>query len=116
MANTASTIEGVSCSASAALILVERDVRATERSSSRSIERVILKVSRNFNVSVLAISYPSVMMRGCKPSCMCRSACLRSSPTISTTEVVPSPQMSSCAVAALAIMTAVGFCICLSLR
>ncbi|RUP43612.1 hypothetical protein BC936DRAFT_136943 [Jimgerdemannia flammicorona] len=39
---------------------------------------------------------------------MYRSACLSSSPTSSTTEVVPSPVMSSCAVAALAIMAAVG--------
>lgn len=47
---------------------------------------------------------------------MYRSACFSSSPTRSTTEVVPSPQMSSCAVAALAIMTAVGCCICISRR
>lgn len=33
------------------------------------------------------------------------SACLRSSPTIRTTEVVPSPVISSWAVAARAIMT-----------
>ena len=36
---------------------------------------------------------------------MCRSACLSNSPTSNTTEVVPSPVMSSCAVAARAIMT-----------
>lgn len=36
---------------------------------------------------------------------MCLSACLSSSPTISTTDVVPSPVISSCAVAARAIMT-----------
>jgi hypothetical protein len=66
--------------------------------------------------SFFAISKPSVMMRGCKPSAMCRSACFSSSPTSRTTDVVPSPQMSSCAVAALAIITAVGFCICISRR
>lgn len=68
-----------------------------------------------FNDSFFAISNPSVMIRGCRPSAMYRSACFRSSPTNKTTDVVPSPQISSWAVAALAIMTAVGFCICISL-
>lgn len=54
------------------------------------------------------------MILGCSPSEMYRSACFKSSPTSRTTDVVPSPQMSSWAVAALAIMTAVGFCICIS--
>ena len=36
------------------------------------------------------------------------------SPTMSTAEVVPSPVMSSCAVAMRAIMHAVGFWICIS--
>ena len=67
-------------------------------------------------VSFFAISKPSVMMRGCSPSVMCLSACFSSSPTRRTTDVVPSPQMSSCAVAARAIMTAVGFLICISRR
>lgn len=56
------------------------------------------------------------MILGCSPSEMYLSACLRSSPTRSTTEVVPSPHMSSWAVAARAIITAVGFCICISLN
>ena len=41
-------------------------------------------------------------------------ACFISSPTMSTEEVVPSPVMSSCAVATRAIMLAVGFWICIS--
>jgi len=45
------------------------------------------------------------MTRGCRPSDIYRSACFSSSPTMRTTEVVPSPVISSCAVAARAIMT-----------
>lgn len=67
-----------------------------------------------FSASVFAKSYPSAMTRGCRPSEMYLSACLRSSPIKSTHDVVPSPVMSSCAVAARAIMTAVGFWICIS--
>ena len=48
MANTASTIAGVSFCAREALSLVARDVRATERSSSRSTSRCSLKLSRNW--------------------------------------------------------------------
>ena len=67
-----------------------------------------------FKASILASSNPSVIIRGCSPSEMYLSACLSSSPTNITTEVVPSPQISSWAVAARAIITAVGFCICIS--
>ena len=73
MASTASTISGVSCSASVVSSFVESDVRATERRSSRSTSFASLKSSRNymsfslsqflnnrnvftFNVSVFAIS------------------------------------------------------------
>ena len=43
-----------------------------------------------------------------------RSACLSSSPMMSTVEEVPSPVMSSWATAVRAIITAVGFWICIS--
>lgn len=43
---------------------------------------------------------------------MYRSDCFISSPMNSTVEVVPSPLVSSCATAVLAIMMAVGFWIC----
>jgi hypothetical protein len=56
IASTASAIDGVNCSASAALILVESEVRATERRSSRSTGFVILNVLRNLRVSFFAIS------------------------------------------------------------
>lgn len=121
---------GVSLAARVELSLVASDVRATLRRSSRSTSLGSLKVSRNYGgelkasdgmtaeltlrASILASSKPSVMIRGCSPSAMYRSACFSSSPTSMTTEVVPSPQISSCAVAARAIMTAVGFCICIS--
>lgn len=49
--------------------------------------------------STLASSNPSVMIRGCSPSSMYLLACFNSSPTRSTTLVVPSPAMSSRAVA-----------------
>lgn len=55
-----------------------------------------------------------MIILGCNPSEIYLSACFKSSPTRRTTEVVPSPQISSCAVAARAIITAVGFCICIS--
>ncbi|WNF20006.1 hypothetical protein NG271_450 [Saccharomyces cerevisiae synthetic construct] len=45
---------------------------------------------------------------------MKRCACLSNSPTRHTTVVVPSPVISSCAAAALAISTAVGDWICIS--
>lgn len=48
MARTASTIEGVNFSARAPFNFVEREVRATERSSSRSISLWILNLSRNY--------------------------------------------------------------------
>ena len=47
MASTASTIAGVSFSAKDVFNLVESDVRATERSSSRSTSFSSLKSSRN---------------------------------------------------------------------
>jgi uncharacterized protein YoaH (UPF0181 family) len=47
MESTASTIAGVSFSASEALSLVARDVRATESSSSRSTSFCSLNESRN---------------------------------------------------------------------
>lgn len=51
MARTASTISGVSFSASVWLSLVERDVRATHSRSSRSTSRSNLKVSKNYRKS-----------------------------------------------------------------
>lgn len=50
------------------------------------------------------------------PSSMHRSDCFISSPIKSTVEVVPSPLVSSCATAVLAIMIAVGFWICCKSR
>lgn len=47
MARTASTIAGVSFSASVALSFVDKDVRATESRSSRSTSFSSLKESRN---------------------------------------------------------------------
>lgn len=46
----------------------------------------------------------------------CRSACFRSSPMKMTVDDVPSPQISSWAVAVRAIRAAVGFWICISWR
>ncbi len=52
MARTASTISGVSFSASVWLSLVESDVRATQSSSSRSTSLSNLNVSRNYKIAV----------------------------------------------------------------
>jgi hypothetical protein len=51
MASTESTISGVSCSASELSSLVESEVRATERRSSRSTSFASLNSSRNWLLS-----------------------------------------------------------------
>ena len=57
MARTASTMSGVSLAANVELSFVERDVRATLRSSSRSISLGSLNESRNWKaVSILSES------------------------------------------------------------
>lgn len=68
----------------------------------------IFIVSKNLSSSTLASSQPSQMTLGCTPSCTKRSACLIRSPVNNTLLVVPSPTMSSCAVAERAIIAAVG--------
>ena len=120
MQHTASTTMAVSLSASSSRSFERSAVFATHVSSSLSgfsmPAHAILYVSRNDTAAVLAASKPSTSTRGCSPSFKYRSACFRSSPMINTVEDVPSPVMSSCATAVRAIITAVGFWICISFR
>mmetsp|Transcript_7602 Transcript_7602/g.14958 ORF Transcript_7602/g.14958 Transcript_7602/m.14958 type:complete len:242 (-) Transcript_7602:90-815(-) len=114
----ASTHTSPTWSASSSWSLVRSAVRDTQLSISRSILPSLpcwcLKFSRNLVDSVLAMSKPSQIRRGCTPSPRCRSACFRSSPMKMTVDVVPSPQISSWAVAVRAMRAAVGFWICIS--
>mmetsp|Transcript_11137 Transcript_11137/g.25095 ORF Transcript_11137/g.25095 Transcript_11137/m.25095 type:complete len:214 (+) Transcript_11137:946-1587(+) len=121
----ASVTIGASMSASFSCTLVRSDVRATHSSDSRSTASAgpsvvafmgRLTLSRYSSAHFLATSKPSQSTRECTPSLRYRSACFMSSPMSSTVEVVPSPVTSSCATAVRAIMTAVGFWICISRR
>ena len=73
-----------------------------------------LKLSKNVRASFLASSYPSVITLGWIPSANNLSAYFINAPINRTLLVVPSPIMSSWAVALLAIMAAVGCWICIS--
>lgn len=111
---TASTTISTSWFARSGCNLVQRAVLATLISKGFStVSLAILKLSKNFRAYFLASSYPSVMMRGWTCSWMRRCACFMSSPIKRTLEVVPSPTMSSWAVAERAIMPAVGCWICI---
>mmetsp|Transcript_155807 Transcript_155807/g.499496 ORF Transcript_155807/g.499496 Transcript_155807/m.499496 type:complete len:234 (-) Transcript_155807:40-741(-) len=119
MQRTASTATSAMGSARLGAILVLSDVLATQTSFSRSFKAFgtgTLNSSRNLIASSLARSKPSAMSLGCKPSARHCSASFMSSPMNITLDVVPSPVISSCAVAALAIMLAVGCWICISLK
>lgn len=74
---------------------------------------VILNYSRYFIVLSFAFSIPSTITLGCTDNAMLCSACLSNYPINKTIEVVPSPTISSWAVAALAIIMAVGWWICI---
>ncbi|CAN7987714.1 unnamed protein product, partial [Ixodes pacificus] len=106
-------LTSVRCCASSGLTLVARAVWATLTRRSRSgVEgAATLRDSSTSRALAWASSKPSARMRGCRP-CNTptppRSACLRSSPMMSTVEVVPSPVMSFWAVDARAIRLAVG--------
>mmetsp|Transcript_30046 Transcript_30046/g.76369 ORF Transcript_30046/g.76369 Transcript_30046/m.76369 type:complete len:247 (+) Transcript_30046:237-977(+) len=116
---TASTMTSAMGSAMAGEIFVLNEVRATQTSRSRSFRGssiVTLNWSRNFRTSSRARSKPSAMRRGWRPSAIVTSANFINSPMNITLDVVPSPVMSSCAVAARAIMLAVGCWICISPR
>mmetsp|Transcript_61289 Transcript_61289/g.198283 ORF Transcript_61289/g.198283 Transcript_61289/m.198283 type:complete len:221 (-) Transcript_61289:54-716(-) len=119
MHRTASTATSAIGSAMLGAIFVLRDVRATQTSFSRSFMgsgTATLNSSRNLMQSSLAKSKPSAISLGCRPSLRQTSASFMSSPMNITLDVVPSPVISSCAVAALAIMLAVGCWICISLK
>lgn len=60
MASTASTMDGVSCSARELLSLVDKDVRATESRSSRSTSFWSLNSSRNYGQERLERSKVSI--------------------------------------------------------
>ena len=78
---------------------MRREVRTTLVNSSRSLYafgKETLKASKNSSTISLAISYPSAMSRGCRPSEVKRSACFKSSPVKSTEEVVPSGGFIAC--------------------
>ena len=113
MHNTASTTIVVNLSANSSRNFVRNAVRATHNNISRSGASTPgaarLNVSKNFSDSRFATSNPSTITLGCKPSFKYRSACFNNSPMTSTVVVVPSPVISSCATAVLAIMIAVGF-------
>ncbi len=90
-------------------IFVESDVWATYFNREGSIVIFLsLNSSRISNALFLAISNPSVIIRGWTPSNKRDSAYLRSSPMKRTLLVVPSPTDSSCATEHLAIIAAVG--------
>jgi hypothetical protein len=72
------------------------------------ISTLYLNSSKNLSTSVLATSIPSTIILGWTPSPIYLSAYLITSPIKRTLVVVPSPTISSCAVAALPIMAAVG--------
>ena len=117
MHNTASTAISVKRSASSRCIFVRSDACAIWMRSSRFVVSIVrFEPSMYARTRSLARSMPSHSSRGCTPSARWRSACFISSPTMSTAEVVPSPVMSSCAVAMRAIMRAVGCWICISWR
>lgn len=61
MDNTASTIAGVSVSASVLFSLVAREVRATERRSSRSTSFSNLNLSRNYRNMLSGLSQAVTM-------------------------------------------------------
>mmetsp|Transcript_5410 Transcript_5410/g.16073 ORF Transcript_5410/g.16073 Transcript_5410/m.16073 type:complete len:221 (+) Transcript_5410:1180-1842(+) len=114
---TASTETSAMGSAIVGAIFVRNEVRARQTRRSRSLKTSsmgTLKPSRNFRVSSRARSKPSAMRRGWRPSARLASASFISSPMNITVVVVPSPVMSSWAVAARAIMLAVGCWICIS--
>eukprot|EP01136_Pigoraptor_vietnamica_P029896 Opistho-1_new@88456 len=113
---TASTTQSVSTSASSRCTFVRSDVRAMLARSSRSMGTFCFTLSRTSRARFLAMSKPSLITRGWRPSEMYRSACLRSSPIMRTFDVVPSPVISSCAVDARAMSEAVGCWICISWR
>mmetsp|Transcript_37169 Transcript_37169/g.98393 ORF Transcript_37169/g.98393 Transcript_37169/m.98393 type:complete len:228 (+) Transcript_37169:1378-2061(+) len=115
MHSTASTTMSVKMSASSECILVRSEAWAICRRRSREVVSIFsADESMYLSTCSLASSMPSVRRRGCTPSARWRSACFISSPTISTADVVPSPVMSSCAVAMRAIIIAVGCWICIS--
>lgn len=94
-----------------------KEVRAVDNKRSRSwmaFSFGIANVFKNSRQASLATSNPSVSMRGCIPSETYFSACLSISPVKMTVDVVPSPVISSCAVAVRAIKAAVGCWICIS--
>jgi hypothetical protein len=70
-------------------------LEAVEELPAVSIHRLSGTSRRTERASFFAMSNPSPMTRGCTPSWIYRSACFNSSPTSSTTEVVPSPTCSS---------------------
>mmetsp|Transcript_14809 Transcript_14809/g.31976 ORF Transcript_14809/g.31976 Transcript_14809/m.31976 type:complete len:213 (+) Transcript_14809:1133-1771(+) len=118
MQRTASTTTSAMGSAIIGAIFVRSAVRATQTSRSRSLRAfgtATLNSSRNFTISSLARSKPSAISLGWRPSARQPSANFMSSPMNMTLVVVPSPVISSCAVAARAIMLAVGCWICISL-
>mmetsp|Transcript_1491 Transcript_1491/g.9124 ORF Transcript_1491/g.9124 Transcript_1491/m.9124 type:complete len:217 (-) Transcript_1491:24-674(-) len=119
MVNTASTTMSVSFSPNPLRTLVHREVLATQQSISRSGFSSVtlmssLNLSRNSTAARFATSSPSTSTRGCTLSARYLSAARMISPIRMTVEEVPSPVTSSCATAARAIITAVGFWICIS--
>mmetsp|Transcript_4943 Transcript_4943/g.12641 ORF Transcript_4943/g.12641 Transcript_4943/m.12641 type:complete len:204 (-) Transcript_4943:210-821(-) len=119
MQSRASTTMSVRFSTISGRSLVWSVVRAMLQSCSRSLARSLNSLanwSRNSTVAALATSKPSTITRGWRPSPRYCSACFMSSPVKSTVEVVPSPTVSSVAVAARAMRVAVGCWICISWR
>mmetsp|Transcript_26934 Transcript_26934/g.104568 ORF Transcript_26934/g.104568 Transcript_26934/m.104568 type:complete len:200 (+) Transcript_26934:5668-6267(+) len=112
--STASVTISESTVAKSETTLVASEHLAISTRSSRSIFLSNAVSSIHRLSSSLARSNPSVTDLGWSPSTRYLSACFKSSPMISTVEVVPSPHTSSWAVAVLAIMDAVGFWICIS--
>lgn len=114
---TQSVTIGVKTSATSGVTLVLKlDLATCNNNSLSSMLSFlsIMKLFKNSNEASLPFSKPSAKTLGCMPSLRKICACLKSSPTNKHTVVVPSPVISSCAVAALAIMMAVGDWICIS--
>ncbi len=112
---TASTTISTNWFAKSGCNLVQRAVRATLMSNGFSIVSLLtLKLYKNLSAYFLASSYPSVMILGWTCSCTSLCACFIIYPMSRTLEVVPSPTISSWAVADRAIIPAVGCCICIS--
>mmetsp|Transcript_351 Transcript_351/g.874 ORF Transcript_351/g.874 Transcript_351/m.874 type:complete len:259 (-) Transcript_351:70-846(-) len=115
MYSTASVTMSVRRSAIFSLSFVLKLVRATMRRVSLSVAFTgCFSFSKNEMTAAFATSKPSTRTRGWVPSPRYRSAAFMSSPIMSTMDVVPSPVTSSCATDVRAIMTAVGFWICIS--